>query len=117
MSGQQLLDFDFSFDYPEEKPGIDLDIVARIKQRRRQLIVHSFIYYRLSDNIVSDHKYDEWARELIDLQQKYPEEAKEAPYAKDFEGFQMGDSFKLPMGEPWVIDTVTKIMAYHKKRG
>ena len=52
-------------------PTIPEDIKILIKRRRLQLIVHSCIYYRLNDNLISDATYDKWARELAKLHQKY----------------------------------------------
>ena len=62
-------------------------ILARINQLRREILVHSVIYYRLNDNIISDEEWSRRAKELYDLQNKYPEIAKMGVYAKDFENF------------------------------
>ena len=43
------------------------DIAELINRRRRQLLVHSIIYYRFDKNIVSDSVWTEWAIELADL--------------------------------------------------
>ena len=51
-------------------------ILARINQLRREILVHSVIYYRLNDNIISDEEWSLRAKELYDLQNKYPEIAK-----------------------------------------
>lgn len=40
----------------------------RIRQRRSQMLVHSYIYYSLGDSIVDDHTWQAWANELRDLQ-------------------------------------------------
>lgn len=42
-----------------------------IHRRRRQLIIHSIIYYRLDDNLVSDDTWQRWAEELKDVQRNY----------------------------------------------
>lgn len=56
----------------------DLQIIKDlIKRRRLQMLVHSYIYYKLNDNIISNATFDMWAEELIDLQEKYPEISKE----------------------------------------
>ena len=55
----------------KKEPTIPEDIKILIKRRRLQLIVHSCIYYRLNDNLISDATYDKWARELAKLHQKY----------------------------------------------
>lgn len=43
----------------------------RIKQRRYQILVHSYLYYELDDPIISDHQWQLWANELRDLQAVY----------------------------------------------
>ena len=43
-----------------------------IKRRRLQLALHSYIYYELNDNCVSDNQWQAWAQELIELQAKHP---------------------------------------------
>jgi len=43
-----------------------------IKRRRLQLALHSYIYYELNDNIISDHQWQAWAQELIILQEQHP---------------------------------------------
>lgn len=77
-------------------------ILERINQRRRQLLVHSYLYYRLSTSTISDHQYDNFALDLIELQSNYPDIADEGIYADEFRGFSMGDSYALPLGEPIV---------------
>ena len=47
-------------------------IVSLIERRRRQLLVHSYIYYELNDSIISDDTWSKWAVELEELQRKYP---------------------------------------------
>jgi len=42
----------------------------KIRQRRAQMLVHSYIYYHLNDNIVSDDVWQKWANELVELQKK-----------------------------------------------
>lgn len=37
---------------------------------QRQLMVHSYIYYELNDNIWTDSQWDEAAKELLTLDQK-----------------------------------------------
>lgn len=50
--------------------------LARINQVRRCLHIHSVLYYHLSETIVSDSTFDEWSRELVTLQERYPRVAK-----------------------------------------
>lgn len=51
---------------------------------QRFIIVHSYIYYELSDNIISDKEYDERAKELVEYKNKYPELWKSSMYYKQF---------------------------------
>jgi len=45
----------------------------KIKQRRSQMLIHSFLYYHMDTNIVSDNQWQEWANELQYLQELYPD--------------------------------------------
>lgn len=42
-----------------------------IHRRRRQMLVHSCIYYHLDDCILSDHEWTRRAKQLAALQKKY----------------------------------------------
>lgn len=91
------------------------DIKALIKQRRRQLTVHAFGYYRLNDNIVSDYTYDKWSNELVELQSKHPDIAREVELHEYFEDFDGSTGFHLPTHLPWVADSWYKIKRYHER--
>ena len=51
---------------------------------QRYIIVHSYIYYELNNNIISDKKYDEKAKELVKYKNDYPELWKTSQYYKQF---------------------------------
>ena len=38
--------------------------LQELERKQRQLIVHSFIYYELNDNIISDNVYDKLSLEV-----------------------------------------------------
>ena len=46
----------------------EAEIYELIQQRRLQLLVHSRIYYVLNNNIISDKQFDDFAKELVQLQ-------------------------------------------------
>ena len=48
-------------------------IKKRIDQLRRELDYHNYRYYVLDDPVVADAEYDRLMRELVDLEEKYPE--------------------------------------------
>lgn len=70
------------------------DVRSKIKQRRAQMMVHSYIYYKLGKNIVSDQKWDRWAKELVDLQEEWGH--KIGYYDEDFEDFTGATGMHLP---------------------
>lgn len=89
------------------------NIMAKIKQRRRQMLVHSYIYYELNQNIVSDHKWSKWAKELEQLQKDYPEESKAVEEYEQFRDWDGSSGAFLKFGEN--IKTVANILLYISK--
>ena len=71
----------------EKYEGKKLKIAEKIQQRRRQILVHSYIYYELNANIISDAQWSKWAVELAELQRKYPKTSKRIQYAEQFQGW------------------------------
>ena len=57
----------------EENPILKEEVRSLIARRRRQMLVHSHIYYKLDDNVIDDHLWQKWANELRDLQSQYGE--------------------------------------------
>ena len=90
--------------------------VELINRRRRQILVHSYLYYRKDINIISDHTYDAWSKELADLQRQYPEEARSAVYAEEFKDFDGSSGYDLPIHYPDVMSTGEKLLRIHRKR-
>lgn len=76
--------------------GEELKIAEKIQQRRLQMLVHSYIYYDLDDNLVSDDTWSRWANELKDLQRQYPEIEKRVPYREGFESWDGSSGAFLP---------------------
>lgn len=62
-------------------------VFEKIRQRRLQMLVHSYIYYELNDNIITDATWSRWAKELQRLQTKYPKTSKKAPYYSQFKNW------------------------------
>lgn len=81
-----------------------------IARRRRQLLVHSIIYYKMNDNIISDATWSKWGQELEELQAKYPEIAAKQPYAKEFEGFDHSTGMSLPLNDPWAVNKARQLL-------
>ena len=63
-------------------PGIS--IIDHINFLQRFIIVHSYIYYELSDNAISDSLYDKKSKKLVSYKEKYPKLWKSSQYYKQF---------------------------------
>ena len=90
--------------------GVDLKVAEKIKQRRLQLLVHSCIYYNLNKNIISDKKWDEWAKELLALQNQYPEISKQVDYYEAFADWDASTGAFLPLKDEWVVMKAHKLL-------
>lgn len=82
----------------------ELNIAEKIQQRRLQLLVHSCIYYELNRNIISDKKWDEWARELVQLQHDYPDISEKVIWHEAFADWDASTGAFLPLKDKWVVD-------------
>lgn len=51
---------------------------------QRFIILHSYIYYELDANIISDRQYDLKAKELVKYKNEYPDLWKTSMYYKQF---------------------------------
>lgn len=89
---------------------------AFIRRRRLQIVVHSCIYYRLDRNIISDHQWAEWAKELVDAQEQFPEIAKKELWAKEFTDFDGSTGFNLPITEPGVLARAERLLRLYEER-
>lgn len=83
-----------------------------ITRRRKQILVHSVIYYRMDSNIISDDKWNEWARELCRLQNQYPDIAEECIFADEFKDFDPASGFDLPLENTWANNKALQLIAY-----
>lgn len=85
-------------------------IAAKIKQRRLQMLVHSYIYYELNDNLISDETWARWARELKALQDEYPEISHSVKYSRMFEDWDASTGYHLAFDE-WTRNKATYLLA------
>jgi len=90
------------------------EIYNLIDRRRRQVYVHSCIYYRFNTSSIEDHVWDKWARELVQLQKDYPDIARTVPFADIFDGFDGSSGFNLPLDDSWVISKALELIRLHE---
>ena len=87
----------------------------RIKQRRLQILVHSYIYYELDQNIISDAQWAEWAKELCQLQKENPDISKSVEWYDAFKDFDGSTGAFLPFDNEWVQCTAEHLLKIHGK--
>lgn len=61
-----------------------MPIQDRINFLQRFIIVHSYIYYELNDNVISDKFYDEKSKELAAQKEAHPYLWRSSEYYKQF---------------------------------
>jgi hypothetical protein len=86
-----------------------------ITRRRRRILVHSFLYYRLNESIIEDYIFDLWSKELAELQKQYPEESAKSIYAKDFKDFDGSSGYYLPYSHPEIQNVGYRLLRISKK--
>ena len=91
----------------------ELPIAEFIQKRRLQILVHSYIYYEMDYNIISDKQYDEWSKELVIFQNKNPEIASRICYPFSFADFDGTTGFNLPK-DAWVKKKAMQLYNYKK---
>ena len=91
--------------------GEDLKIAEKIQRRRYQMLVHSYIYYEMNENLISDSLWSQWAMELVDLQSKYPDIAEQVVYAEDFEDWDgSSGAFLRYSNKPNIVSTANFLL-------
>lgn len=85
----------------------------KIKQRRTQMLVHSYLYYVKDENIISDEKWQQWADELVELQKQKLEIGFYDEAFKDWTG---ATGMHLPF-DKWVKHRAEKLLEYNLNVG
>lgn len=97
--------------------GEELKIAEKIQQRRYQMLVHSYIYYEMNENIISDSKWSKWATELAELQTKYPSIANTVVYAEDFADWDgSSGAFLTYADKPNIVATAERLLQNKSKQ-
>ena len=74
------------------KPFTDLE---KIQLLQRSILVNSYAYYELNENILSDFQYDANTRQLLELKESAPEAYQKSRYYRYFDNFESGTGFDL----------------------
>lgn len=74
------------------KPFTDKE---KIQLLQRSILVNSFAYYELDQNILTDYQYDMNTRQLLELKRTAPEAYRKSCYYRYFDNFESGTGFDL----------------------
>lgn len=95
------------------KQNID-EIKSEMLRRRKQILVHSCLYYQFNTNLIEDWQYDKIARRLVELQITYPDISNSLGYHdKEFKGFgedHCYSGFNLPRSSPEVVAAAQRLI-------
>ena len=72
--------------------------LEKIQLLQRSILVNSFAYYEMNENILSDFQYDDNAKQLAELKNEYPEEFKRSRYYEYFYDFCNDDGMHNTSG-------------------
>lgn len=105
----------FEPNQPKKLTSEEEFIRTLIQRRRLQILIHSCIYYRLNDNLVSDELFDSWCRELVKLQKEYRDISNKVVYAEDFKDFDGSSGYDLPYGDLQILNKAQSLINYERK--
>jgi hypothetical protein len=93
------------------------EIAELIHRRRRQILVHSILYYKRDRPLIADHTYDQWAQELIRLQREHPEISEGVDYHLDaFRAFTSSTGFNLPLDDPRANNVADELLKHSERQ-
>jgi NAD-dependent DNA ligase len=92
------------------------DPMEMINRRRRQIHVHSVIYYHFDTNLIPDHTYDAWCVELAALQKAYPKSKHEGYKPQIFADWTGETGFHLPIHDD-TLGLAQRLVAYANNTG
>lgn len=67
----------------------------KIQLLQRSILVDSYVYYELNENLLADSDYDANTRQLLALKKSNPEAWGKSRYRRYFENFESGTGFDL----------------------
>ena len=85
-----------------------------ILRRRLQILVHSNLYYHQDCPILTDKQYDNLAKELVSLQEKYPEIASRVDYHHYFKDYDGSTGMDLPYTLPEIVAIANNLKSWNK---
>ena len=113
--------------YTNPSKQTDVTKVAElIHRRRRQVALHSYLYYCLDESVITDHQYEYLVLNLIEMQTRFPQIAASVNFMKrmflehDFSatGFHLGSYVKNSNSKAAesVVSAANRLVEHHKKQ-
>jgi len=88
-----------------------------IHRRRRQILVHSIIYYKNGESIIPDSTFDAWAQQLAKLQKDHQQLSESIPYMRyAFSDFSGESGFHLPLTDKAANRIADELMRTYNER-
>lgn len=90
--------------------------IETLYRYQRNFLVHSFLYYRLNENIISDEEYDRRCKKLIDIMYRFPELTSNSPYYTLCEPVkEIGSGYYITEYPPQIISRAFHLLYNIKK--
>ena len=78
--------------------------------------IRHLIERRMDENLISNSEWSELAQELVQLQQQYPDIAKDCVYHEEFIDFDGSSGYDLPLRDPWAVNKATQLVRWSKNK-
>lgn len=93
-----------------------LDIKELINRRRRQVHVHSVIYYHLGKNLIPDWQFDHWSEELAEAHMMNPDLVHQGYEHRVFASWTGDTGMHLPLTED-AVSVAHHLLRYKERHG
>lgn len=90
-------------------PWDENDKLAVMNRLRRNVIVHSVIYYRFNKNLIGDSDYDQLCVRLDTMQRENVDLCNEAVYSEDFKDYNPSTGMNFADHE-WGIRAAQRLL-------
>ena len=87
-------------------------ILELMIQRRKQVLIHSILYYKMGESLISDQQWNYFARALYELNQKHPDLAEMSFLAREFKDFHPSSGYDLPLNDRWGVQKAQWLLDY-----
>ena len=71
----------------------------------------------MNTNLITDKQFDEWGRELVQLQRNNPDIAKRVCFAEAFKDWDASTGAFLPLQDPWVTRKAQQLLNIAGQKG